>query len=247
MTDGIFCINKPRGISSTKVVYRVRKWTGVRKSGHAGTLDPAAEGVLLVCQGRATKLVERCMDLPKVYVAQARLDWTSPAFDAEKDTRTVAVPRVPTRAEIEALFAERFRGVIEQVPPDFSAIKINGQSAYKLALKGRATNLKPRPVVIYNIAVERYSFPNLDFRVTCGRGTYIRALIRDLGRELGTGGCLTGLCRVSVGPFHVDTAIGLDSLEDGDASETIVGISEFESSVSRFFCENPGFVTTSAG
>lgn len=186
--DGIFNINKPRGISSGKVVYRIRRWTRIKKSGHAGTLDPAAQGVLLVCQGRATKLVETCMDLPKTYQASARLDITSPTFDAEKDTTPVQVDQIPDRPTLDALVADRFTGLIMQTPPAFSAVKINGQPAYKLARKGQTPDLKPRPVTIYDFKIERFDYPNLDFSVTCSRGTYVRSIIRDLALALRTGG-----------------------------------------------------------
>ena len=115
--DGIFIINKPPGISSGKAVYRIRRWTRIKKSGHAGSLDPAADGVLLVCQGHATKLVEKCMDLPKTYRASARLDITSPTHDAEGDATPVHVSRIPERPALDALLADKFTGSLEQTPP----------------------------------------------------------------------------------------------------------------------------------
>jgi len=205
-------LNKPVGITSARALYRARRVTGQRKSGHAGTLDPAAGGVLLLCLGRATKLVERLMDLPKEYAARARLDVTSASFDSDRPLSPVPVVRVPTRAEVEAAFA-RFVGVIEQTPPAVSAIKIGGKPAYKLERRGRAPQLRPRPVRIDRLTVTQFAWPEVAFEMACGRGAYVRAVIRDIGAMLETGGCLTELVRTRVGPFGVEHAVTLDALE----------------------------------
>jgi tRNA pseudouridine55 synthase len=210
-TDGIINLSKPTGITSTKALYRVRSLTGVRKSGHAGTLDPAADGVLLICQGRATKLVERLMDLPKVYRATARLDVTSESFDSDRPLIEVPVANSPGEAVVaDALSA--FEGEIEQIPPRISAIKLNGVPAYKTVGRKDAAPLRPKQVRIYWTALNAFDWPTIDFTVACGRGTYIRALIRDLGVRLGTGGCLTSLTRLAVGPFTVGNAVSLDGI-----------------------------------
>jgi tRNA pseudouridine55 synthase len=221
--DGLFNIHKPSGISSAKCVYRIRKWTGIKKSGHAGTLDPAAAGVLLVCQGKATKLVERLMDLPKTYVAAARLDVTSDSFDAERPFIPVDVPTIPTRDDLDRT-AQTFVGQIMQAPPAFSAIKVAGRPAYKSAAKGKPLNLKPRPVQVYAFDVLDYAWPEVTFKIDCGRGTYIRSLIRDWGDALSAGGCLTALTRTGVGPFRTDTAIALENLDEHDPANTIIAI-----------------------
>jgi len=184
----------------------------VRKSGHAGTLDPNASGVLVLCLGKGTKLVERLMDQPKVYHAVARLDMTSASYDAEKEMTPVEVPNVPPVEEVRESLAS-FEGIIEQVPPAVSALKIKGRPAYKFAHKNKPVELEPRPVQIYWLHLHRYEFPELEFEMCCGRGTYVRALIRDLGEKLGTGGCLTALTRTQVGPFLQTDGWSFEALE----------------------------------
>lgn len=210
--DGIINLYKPRGISSAKALYRVRKLNGQRKSGHAGTLDPLAEGVLVLCLGQATKLVERIMELPKVYRATARLDVTSISHDSDAALAAVDVPRIPSDAEVRAALAE-FVGEIFQTPPVVSALKLNGQPAYRLTRRGTPPVLAPRLVRVYWIELVSFSWPAIEFVMACGRGTYVRALIRDLGVALGTGGCLTGLRRERVGGFSVADSYTFDQLE----------------------------------
>ena len=219
--EGIINLHKPTGITSAKALYRVRAITRQRKSGHAGTLDPGASGVLLLCLGRATKLVERIMDMPKVYRATARLDVTSNSFDADAELESVRVTEIPSRKIVsEALGG--FEGDIEQVPPLVSAVKVGGRPAYKLARQGRAVELEPRRVRIYWLTLTAYDWPELSFEVCCGRGTYIRAVIRDLGERLEVGGCLTSLVRTRVGPFELGDAWTFDSLERASVGEYVV-------------------------
>jgi len=210
--DGIINLYKPLGLTSAKAVYWVRAMTGQRKSGHAGSLDPLAEGVLLICLGRATRLVEALMDQPKVYRTVARLDVTSDGFDMERPLTPVHVPTPPTSDQVAAALAG-FEGRIEQIPPATSAVKISGKPAYRFAHAGRSLELAARPVHVYWIHVHRYDWPLLDFEVACGRGTYIRALVRDIATRLGTGGCLTLLTRLAVGPFRSDQSWPLERLE----------------------------------
>ena len=215
--DGIINVNKSVGITSAKTLYRVRSITRQRKSGHAGTLDPGASGVLVLCLGKATKLVESIMDQPKVYRATARLDATSESFDSDRALTPVSVGDPPRIDLVRAALA-LFEGVIEQVPPQISAIKIDGVPAYKLARRGRTVELQPRPVNVYWVQMHGYEWPMLDFEVCCGRGTYVRSLIRDLGEKLGSGGCLTSLIRRRVGPFTDSDAWTLDALEAASSS-----------------------------
>jgi len=210
--DGLINLCKPAGITSAKALYRVRKLTGVHKSGHAGTLDPMADGVLVLCLGRATRLVEALMDQPKVYRATARLDVTSASFDADRPLQPILVEHPPDAARVIAA-CRQFEGTITQVPPVVSALKVGGRPAYRLQRAGVGVELKPRPVRIYWLHVHRYEWPEIDFELACGRGTYVRAVIRDLGVALGTGGCLTRLTRRAVGPFHVEQAWTLEALE----------------------------------
>ncbi len=225
--DGIINLDKPVGITSARALYRLRKETGLRKSGHAGTLDPLAEGVLLICCGKATKLVERLMALPKVYRTTARLDVTSASFDAEKPFEPIECSHIPTREEVETALAN-FVGVSEQTPPATSAVKIAGRPAYKLARRGKTPELKSRPVTIHWTRVHSFTWPTIDFEMCCGRGTYVRALIRDLGLKLGTGGCLTQLARTQIGPFCRADGIGFDALRPG-GDEVLIPLERAES------------------
>jgi tRNA pseudouridine55 synthase len=210
--DGLINLHKPLGITSAKALYRVRKITRVRKSGHAGTLDPAADGVLILCLGKATKLVEALMDQPKVYRAAARLDVTSDSFDSDRPVIPVSVATRPDEEQLREA-CRSFEGTINQLPPAVSALKVGGRPAYKLERAGKAPPLKPRPVQIYWIHVHRYQWPLVEFELACGRGTYVRALIRDLGQRLDTGGCLTSLTRQAVGSFHLHDAWSFERLE----------------------------------
>lgn len=225
--DGLINLHKPCGISSAKVLYRVRAITGQRKSGHAGTLDPAAEGVLLLCLGKATKLVERLMALPKTYRAEARLDVTSESFDSDRALVPVEVDSIPSRAAVQAALS-RFEGTIEQVPPMVSAIKIGGRPAYWHERQGETIELKARPVTIYHLSLLSYDWPRLSFELHCGRGTYVRSLIRDLGEALGTGGCLTALSRTAVGPFTLQDAWTVASIEERPTHEYVRPLEDVE-------------------
>lgn len=219
--DGLINLYKPVGLTSAVALQRARRITGQRKSGHAGTLDPAAEGVLILCLGRATKLVESLMDLPKVYRATARLDQTSPGYDSERDVTPVAVERIPDEAAVRAALS-RFVGEIQQVPPALSAVKVGGRPAYRLSREGKPPELAARPVRIYQTTLWSYNWPCVEFEVACGRGTYIRALIRDLGVALQTGGCLTRLVRTAVGPWTADAAWTLERLEQAPEAQWLI-------------------------
>lgn len=219
--DGLLNLYKPLGLTSAKAVYRVRAITRQRKSGHAGTLDPAAAGVLVLCLGRATRLVESLMDLPKVYQATARLDLTSDSFDSDGPVRPVPVAQPPTEARLRACLAS-FEGRIEQVPPAVSALKVGGRPAYELTRAGAPPRLPPRPVQIYWLHLHRYAWPEMEFELACGRGTYVRALIRDIGLRLGAGGCLTTLLRRAVGPFTAEHAWRLEALAAASPAEYLI-------------------------
>jgi tRNA pseudouridine55 synthase len=223
---GIINFDKPTGITSAKALYKVRSITRQRKSGHAGTLDPAASGVLVLCLGRATKLVERIMDQPKVYRATARLDVTSDSFDLDRPLIPAPVRSVPDLDTMRATCAE-FEGAIQQVPPSISAVKVGGRPAYKHAARGKPVELAARPVHIYWLYLHAFRYPEIEFEACCGRGMYVRALIRDLGERLGTGGCLTSLVRRRVGPFHQSEAWSLDRLKAAaDPSEYLIDLSQ---------------------
>ncbi|MHC4698007.1 MAG: tRNA pseudouridine(55) synthase TruB [Planctomycetota bacterium] len=210
--DGVINLYKPVGITSAKALYRVRSITRERKSGHAGALDPGASGVLILCLGKATKLVESIMDQPKVYRAAARLDITSESFDSDRPLIPVEVMNAPTVQDVRTA-CQSFEGTIEQVPPKISAVKIEGTPAYKRAFRDQPFELKARSVRIYWLYVHAFRWPDIDFEMCCGRGTYVRSLIRDLGKKLGTGGCLTSLVRCRVGPFSAEEAWSFEGLD----------------------------------
>ncbi len=213
LINGIVNVFKPVGASSAKYVYRLRPIFGIRKVGHAGTLDPFASGVLIGCLGRATKLVEQLMGLPKHYRTTLRLGVTNETFDTERPFEPVTSAVPIDRTVVEEAVA-RFVGTLQQVPPAFSAVKINGVSSHQLARKGKTATRHPKTVRIDRIEILRYAWPNLELDIQCGRGTYIRAIARDLGRDLGCGACCETLTRIAVGPFNVSTAVSLDGTCD---------------------------------
>ena len=221
--SGIINFHKPVGITSAKALYRIRSITKQRKSGHAGTLDPGASGVLVICLGRGTKLVEAVMDMPKVYRTTARLDVTSESHDSDRPLSPVEVARAPSRAELDGVM-HSLEGEILQVPPRISAIKVRGQPAYKRNRADEPIELAARAVRVYWLHVHSFDFPRLEFEMCCGRGTYVRSVIRDLGEQLGTGGCLTSLVRTRVGPFAVGEAWTYAAMESASPEAYVFGV-----------------------
>ena len=181
------------------------------KIGHAGTLDPFATGVLLLLVGKATRLCERLMDQPKQYEATVKLGATTATDDPESEERPAADARQVDRSNVEELLP-RFVGQILQKPPAFSALKVQGRRAYDVARRGAEVALDPRPVQVYGIELLRYEWPLLQLRIDCGRGTYVRALARDIGEALGVGGYLVQLERTRVGHFALSNSVTLEEL-----------------------------------
>src|SRR2546421_9125383 len=211
--SGILNVNKPEGITSFGVVAAVRRGTGVRKVGHSGTLDPAASGVLLVCLGQAVRITEYLMVLPKTYRAQITLGAETTTDDAEGEVVTSGdCSRLSEDDLAAALWA--FEGEIEQTPPAFSAVKVQGRAAYHSARRGEALTLEPRRALIYRIDILRFEPPAVEVEVECGKGTYIRSLARDLGRSLGCGAHLARLVRTRSGPFGIADSAALEELQD---------------------------------
>jgi tRNA pseudouridine55 synthase len=210
--DGILNLNKPKGWTSHDVVARVRRLTGVRRVGHAGTLDPMATGVLLICLGKATRIAEYLVAGRKRYSATLRLGISTDSHDADGRVTAEAPVTADLAAVEEAL--SRFRGPIEQVPPMISAIKKDGQRLYELARRGVEVERPPRAVEIYGLHLVDWAPPKLTIDVTCSSGTYIRAIARDLGRDLGCGAHLTALTRTASGDFTLTDAIELATLVD---------------------------------
>jgi tRNA pseudouridine55 synthase len=211
--SGWICLDKPLGLGSTQAVGRVRRAFNAQKAGHAGTLDPLATGVLPIALGEATKTVPFLMDADKAYQFTIRWGVETATFDREGAVTGVSDVRPVPGAVADALRA--FVGEIDQVPPDFSAVKVDGERAYDLARSGVAMNLKARRVVIHDIRVAGRADPDgIDIEMECGKGTYVRALVRDLAAALGAKAHVSALRRTRVGPFTEATATGLELLED---------------------------------
>jgi tRNA pseudouridine55 synthase len=208
---GWLVLDKPLGMTSTQVVAIVKRLYNAEKAGHAGTLDPLATGILPIALGEATKTVSLVVEGEKAYRFSVRWGAETRTDDAEGETVKTSDAR-PAVAEIEALLP-RFTGEILQIPPYFSAIKVDGERAYDLAREGAALALEPRSVVIAELkVVAQPDASTTVFEATCGKGTYVRALARDLGRALGCYGHVVGLRRTRVGPFDEDQARSLDAL-----------------------------------
>jgi tRNA pseudouridine55 synthase len=208
---GILNVNKPTGITSRAVVDHVERLVRPAKAGHAGTLDPLASGVLVVCVGQATRLIQYVQRMPKTYQATFLLGKRSETDDIEAPLEDVPNAIAPTPAELGAsLF--RFVGEIAQRPPTHSAVKIAGRRAYDLARRGITVELQPRTVTIHQLTVRRYDYPDLSLDIECGSGTYVRALGRDLGQALGTGAVMTALERTAIGDFRIEEAVALTEL-----------------------------------
>lgn len=222
----ILAFDKPYGWTSFGLVAKVRwlvcRKLGVKKLkvGHAGTLDPLATGVLLVCTGRATKRIEELQAHTKEYVATLRLGATTPSFDLEKPVDAEYPTEHITREMVEEVLA-RFVGTIEQVPPVFSACKVNGNRAYDLARKGEEVELKAKTLVIDEMELLRCELPEIDIRVVCSKGTYIRALARDIGQALQSGAHLTALRRTRVGEYRVEDCLQLEGFAEWLDCQTI--------------------------
>ena len=223
MTDryhGILNINKPPDWTSHDVVARVRRIAGQRGVGHAGTLDPAATGVLLVCLGQATRVAEYLMAGDKTYRALIRLGTTTDTYDADGTVTATGVVPDLSAADLTGALAE-FTGDIQQFPPAYSAIKQDGVPLHRRARRGEEIQLQARPVTIYRIDLLEWHSPDLTVDVTCAPGTYIRSLAHDLGLRLGCGAHLAGLVRTRSGRFSLSEAVTLEALAEAAAQDTL--------------------------
>ena len=215
----ILYINKPLHWTSFRLVKVVRAKLREKlkikklKVGHAGTLDPLATGVMILCTGRKTKEIERLQNTVKEYIATIQLGATTPSFDLETEVDA----EYPVSHIMEKMIDEclkKFVGEIEQIPPSYSACKVNGKRAYELARKSEVFELKPKLLVIDSIDLIDYESPNLTISISCSKGTYIRALARDIGTCLQSGGHLTSLVRTRVGDARLDKCLQVDELDD---------------------------------
>lgn len=213
----LLLVNKPISWTSFDVVnkirYKLKYRLGVRKIkvGHAGTLDPLATGLLIICTGKFTKKLNTLQVLQKEYTGTMKLGATTPSFDAEME-EDKQFPSEHITAELMEKERQQFLGDIEQIPPIFSAIKVDGQPLYKKARKGKTVEIKARPVHIYNFDLSSVALPYVDFYVKCSKGTYIRSLANDFGKALDSGAYLTALHRTAIGDYKIEDAWDLESL-----------------------------------
>jgi tRNA pseudouridine55 synthase len=223
----ILLVDKPYARTSFFIVNRIRKAmsqsTGIKriKTGHAGTLDPLATGLLIIATRRQTKALQNLIGLDKTYLVTIRLGITSLSFDLERPIEIVGGEEALTKEEVQSAI-ESFVGEQSQVPPDFSAIKQHGRPVYHKARAGIALTLAPRTIVIHEVEVVSIELPYASFRVRCSKGTYIRSIVRDLGLALGTGAILTDLCREAIGPWQLKDALTL-----GEVVNVIFPLSTF--------------------
>ncbi len=224
----VLLVDKPKDWTSFDVVnklrYKIKHKLGVKKIkvGHAGTLDPMATGLLIICTGKFTKKIDSYQGMPKSYEGTICLGKTTPSYDAETEPDEI-FPTEHITAELIEEKRKTFIGDLEQLPPMFSAIKVDGQPLYKKARKGIKVEVKPRPVTITKFDIVKNEMPNLDFDVDCSKGTYIRSLAYDFGKSLESGGYLTRLVRTSIGGFKLSDAWNLEELvnaiENGELVE----------------------------
>ena len=212
---GVLVIDKPAGWTSHDVVAKARGLTAIRQIGHSGTLDPMATGVLVLCLGKATRLLEYLTGLPKTYEAGITLGAATDTYDAT-GTVTDQHPLPELTAEALEQSMDAFRGEIMQTPPAYSAIKRNGEAQYKRARRGEEVVLDPRPVTVYELTQTKFDGGVLQLRITCSAGTYVRSIAHDLGVVLGCGAHLSSLRRLAVGPFGIDHAVTLQQLAEED-------------------------------
>jgi tRNA pseudouridine55 synthase len=222
----IFLVDKPLGWTSfdavAKIRNSIRKFLDTKKIkvGHAGTLDPMATGLLVICTGRNTKKIPIYQEEPKTYTGQLLLGKTTPSFDTETDV-DAEYPVDHIQGDMIQKIIPEFLGEVEQLPPIYSALKKDGRRSYELARKGKEVVLDPRPVYIYELEITDAEFPFLSFRVKCSKGTYIRSLVRDIGLALKSGAYMTELRRTDSGGFSVDEALSPEDWAQRILSGTI--------------------------
>ena len=232
--NGIVNVNKPTGITSHDVVYRLRKILNIKKIGHTGTLDPDAEGVLPMCVGKGTKIADELTAKEKQYLAELTLGITTDTQDISgKVLKTRAV--TSSREEIENAIMS-FVGEIEQIPPMYSAIKVNGRKLYELAREGKTVEMPPRAVTVYNIEIMDIDTVNnkVSFLVDCSKGTYIRTLCHDIGEKLGCGGVMSKLKRTRSGDFRIEESYTLEQIEEMAKRGDFSFLKSIDSALSKY-------------
>lgn len=207
----VILVNKPYDWTSFDVVRKIRNLIKIKKIGHAGTLDPLATGLLILCTGKFTKKINEYMAREKEYTGTIVLGATTPTYDLESIPENFKDATQVTAQQVEDT-AKQFTGEIMQVPPIFSAIKKDGKRAYELARRGKDIELAARPVTVTAFTTT-YNYPEVHFRIVCSTGTYIRSLAHDLGQAIGCGGYLSALCRTRIGEFNLEDAVTMEQFE----------------------------------
>ena len=241
--NGIINVYKEKGYTSHDVVAVLRKIAGQKKIGHTGTLDPDATGVLPVCLGRATKLCDLLTDRDKTYEAVLLLGKTTDT----QDISGAILKEQPTdhlnEAEVTKVI-ESFKGTYDQIPPMYSALKVNGKKLYELAREGKTVERKSRKVTIYQIHIKEIQLPRVRMEVTCSKGTYIRTLCHDIGNLLGTGGCMEELIRTRSGNFTWEDSMTLaeveEAVKDGTIEDRVIRIGQVLKDYPEIFCTREG-------
>ena len=241
--DGVIVIRKEKGFTSHDVVAKLRGILHMKKIGHTGTLDPDAEGVLPVALGKATRLVDMITDKEKTYEAVMRLGVVTDTQDMSGTVLSQTAELHVTEEELRAVI-ESFVGDYMQVPPMYSALKVNGKKLYELAREGKTVERKPRPVHFYEIEILEIDLPLVHFRVTCSKGTYIRTLCHDIGQKLGCGGCMEELLRTRSGNFVWEDSMTLAQVEEavrnGTIGDRVISIGQVLKDYPEIFCTREG-------
>jgi len=234
--SGLLCLNKPAGLTSRDVVNRIQRVLRPAKVGHAGTLDPLATGVLLVAVGPATKLISHLQNTEKIYQSTFLLGQSSDTDDVTGSVQHHEVPSMlPTHEQMHSALLQ-FTGEIRQHPPAYSAVHIKGRRAYDLARSGKAVIPDAKTVVIHEIEVLRWEWPELQLRIRCGSGTYIRSIARDLGNTLGCGALMSRLERTAVGPFSIEQSLSCEEPDRDSLVQQLIPVVRLIRGLSRYWC-----------
>lgn len=223
--DGILNVYKNKGMTSFDVVRKIKKISNTKKVGHTGTLDPLAEGVLPVCIGRATKCVENLTADNKIYLAKLKLGVITETYDQEGKILEENEVQLDDEEHIKDII-KSFQGEIEQIPPIYSALKVNGKKLYEYARQGIDVEIEPRKVNIYYIDIKNIELPYIEFEVRCSKGTYIRSLCYDIGKALECGATMWELERISSGIFNKEGSINIEKLDKDNISEHLINIEQ---------------------
>lgn len=209
--DQVLLVNKPLEWTSFDVVNKLRNKLKIKKIGHAGTLDPLATGLLIICTGKMTKRIDEFQGQEKEYTGKFIVGQTTPSHDLETEvSEPVDYSGINTQKILD--ISNQFIGILRQIPPSHSAIKVNGKRAYTLARKGQEVELKPREVSVSTFEITKVNLPVIEFRIVCSKGTYIRSLARDFGEALGVGAYLAELCRTRIGSFSLSNAVSIEDI-----------------------------------